>query len=165
MYKQGDHVVHATYGVCIVSEVDARLAFGGAEERSYLVLTPLGKQGGHAYVPIEREDLIRPVISRQDALSLIESIESVETDTYRDNNSRAMEDHFKKLLRENNCSSAVLVAKTMKERIREQEAKKHLPSSVYVRMFDQAEGQLKNELACALGITEDEMGEILASKL
>ena len=79
MYQLDEKVVYANYGVCIVSQVDAPMTFGGVE-RSYYVLTPTRKRGGTVYVPTDHEELMRPVMSRAEALSLIDSLASIQID-------------------------------------------------------------------------------------
>lgn len=163
MYQLEEKVVYANYGVCIVSQVDAPMTFGG-QERSYYVLTPTRKKGGTVYVPTDHEELMRPVMSRSEALSLIDSLASIQLDEYQDSNSRAVEDHFRQILRSNDCAAAAQVVKTMRARIGEQRAKKHTPSSMYTRLLDQAEHQVRSELSAALGIQEDNLNDFIAEQ-
>ena len=155
MLSLGDKVVYANYGVCIVSENDARMSMGG-KEMTYYVLLPTRERGGKVYVPLDKEDMLRPIISAAEAAALVRSMGDIEIDMFHDSNSRTVEDHFKKMLRQNDCGLAIQVAKTMRARIKEQEAKKHLPSSMYTRLLDQAEHQVRSEISAALGIPEAE---------
>ncbi len=155
MLHPGDKVVYANYGVCIVSANDALMSMGG-KEMTYYVLLPTRERGGKVYVPLDKEEMLRPIISADEAAELVSAMGSIEIDTFHDSNSRTVEDHFKKMLRKNDCSLAIQVAKTMRARIREQEAKKHLPSSMYTRLLDQAEHQVRSEISAALGIPETE---------
>lgn len=163
MYQVDEKVVYANYGVCIISQVDAPMTFGG-QERSYYILTPTRKHGSTVYVPTDHEDLMRPVMSRAEALNLIESLASIQLDDYKDNNSRAVEDHFRQILRKNDCTAAAQVVKTMRARIEEQREKKHTPSSMYTRLLDQAEHQVRSELAAALEIQEDDLDDFIAEQ-
>ena len=163
MYQLDEKVVYANYGVCIVSQVDAPMTFGGVE-RSYYVLTPTRKRGGTVYVPTDHEDLMRPVMSRAEALSLIDSLASIQIDDYKDNNSRAVEDHFRKILRTNDIAAAAQVVKTMRARIEEQREKRHTPSSMYTRLLEQAEQQVRSELSAALDIQEDNLDYFIAEQ-
>lgn len=163
MYQLDEKVVYANYGVCIVSQVDAPLTFGG-QERSYYVLTPTRKHGSTVYVPTDHEELMRPVMSRSDALNLIDSLDTIQLDDYKDNNSRAVEDHFRQILRSNDCAAAAQVVKTMRARIEEQREKRHAPSSMYTRLLEQAEHQVRSELSAALGIQEDSLDDFIAEQ-
>lgn len=154
MFYRNDKVVYANYGVCTVSETDARMSMGGIE-RTYYVLLPTRERGGTVYVPVDHEELMRPVMDRTEAIELIERYDDIEADDFTDSNSRTVEDHFKKLLRRCDCATAICVVKTMRARINEQESRKHLPSSMYTRLLDQAEHQAASELSAALGIPEN----------
>ncbi len=156
MFHKNDKVVYANYGACTVSETDASMTMGGIE-RSYYVLLPLRKRGGTVYVPVDHEELIRPVIGRSEAEALIAHYDEIEPDTFTDCNSRSVEEHFKRLLRRCDCATALCVAKTMQMRIAEQESKRHLPSSLYVRLLDQAGHQAASELSAALEVAEEEL--------
>lgn len=163
MFHCEDKVVYGNYGVCVVSKVNELMALGG-QERPYYVLTPLRERGGTVYVPTDREELIRPIMSRSEAAALLNRIGAIETDSFTNSNSHSVEDHFKQILREGSCEAAVCVARSMQERIKEQEAKKHLPSSMYTRLHDQALRQLRSELSAALEITEEELAPLLEAQ-
>lgn len=161
MFKLDEKVVYANYGVCTISQVDVPMTFGGVE-RSYYVLTPAHKRAATVYVPTDHEELMRPVMTRTEALRLIHSLSSIQVDDYKDNNSRATEDYFRKILRTNDCAAAAQVAKTMRLRIAEQREKRHAPSSMYTRLLEQAEHQVRSELSAALDIQEDTLDDFIA---
>ena len=140
MFHQFDKVVYANYGACTITETDAHVSFGGGSEKTYYVLSPSSKRGGTVYVPVDHEDLMTPVINRTEALSLIESIDLIATDDFNDANS-----------------------KTVRERITEQKRKKRLPSSMYTRLFDQANHRVLSELSAALEIEEDEVVQFIVA--
>lgn len=156
MFHRNDKVVYANYGVCTVSETDAHMLLGGVE-RTYYVLTPTRARGGTVYVPADHEELMRPIMARSDALALVEGYGDIRTDDFTDNNARTVESHFKQLLKRCDCATALCVVKTMRTRIADQERRKHLPSSMYTRLLDQASHQASSELSAALGIAEDDL--------
>lgn len=163
MFHQFDKVVYANYGACTITETDAHVSFGGGSEKTYYVLSPSSKRGGTVYVPVDHEDLMTPVINRTEALSLIESIDLFATDDFNDANSKTVEEHFKSRLRQCDCATAICVLKTMRERITEQKRKKRLPSSMYTRLFDQANHRVLSELSAALEIEEDEVVQFIVA--
>lgn len=163
MFHQFDKVVYANYGACTITETDARMSFGGGPEKTYYVLAPSFERGGTVYVPTDHEELMTPVMNRSEALSLIEGIDSIETDDFNDANSKTVEDHFRKRLRQCDCATAICVLKTMRERIAEQKKKKHLPSSTYTRLLDQANHRVLSELSAALEIEESEVVSFIAA--
>lgn len=156
MFRCEDKVVYGNYGVCTVTKTDEMMSLGGIE-RPYYVLVPLCKRGGTVYVPTDHEDLMSPIMSRDEALDVLSRVESIEPDHFCDNNSRTVDEHFKHMLRSNSCEAAICVAKSMHVRIKEQAQKKRLPSSMYTRLLDQAQRQLRSELSAALEWTEEEL--------
>lgn len=156
MFRCEDKVVYGNYGVCTVTKTNEMMSLGG-RERPYYVLAPLCKRGGTVYVPTDHEELMRPIMSREEALSILNRVESIEPDQFHDNNSRTVDEHFKHMLRTNSCEAAICVAKTMHARIKEQAQKKHLPSSMYTRLLDQAQRQLRSELSAALEMNEEDL--------
>lgn len=162
MFHKNDKVVYANYGACTVSETDVSMTCGGAE-RNYYVLLPMRKRGGTVYVPVDHEELMRPVMERTEAMALIKHYDDIEPDTFTDNNSRTVEEHFKRMLRRCDCATALCVAKTMQLRIAEQENRRHLPSSLYTRLLDQAEHQAASELSAALETTEEDLVAFIES--
>ena len=126
MFYRDDKVVYANYGVCTVSETDARMSMGGVE-RTYYVLLPTRDRGGTVYVPVDHEELMRPIMNRSEAIELVEHYDDIETDDFTDSSSRTVEDHFKKLLRRCDCATAVCVFKTMKTRSPNRQAASTFP--------------------------------------
>lgn len=163
MFHRFDKVVYANYGACTITETDAHISFDGGSEKTYYVLSPSSKRDGTVYVPMDHEDLMTPVMDRTEALSLIESIDRIVTDDFNDANSKTVEEHFKNRLRQCDCATAVCVLKTMRERITEQKRKKRLPSSMYTRLFDQANHRVLSELSAALEIEEDEVAQFIVA--
>jgi RNA polymerase-interacting CarD/CdnL/TRCF family regulator len=160
MFAVGDKVVYANYGVCIVKKNDEHMTMGGTE-RVYYVLDSTRNRGGTVYVPIDQEDHLRPVMTRDQAIETVRTADEIQEDPFKDSNSRTVEDHFRGLLHQNDMSLALCVAKTMRSRIHEQEEKRHIPSSMYTRLFDQATRQINSELAAALDMDEDEVESYL----
>lgn len=170
MFKQGDMVVYGSYGICTVSETDAPMpgmsssSSADATPRTYYVLTSQCARGGQAYVPSDREDLIRRVVDRKDAISLVDSLASLEVDTFQDKNSHTTEAYFRKLLATHDLKTSLRIAKTMRRRIREQKEADHAPSSLYVRILEEAQTQVLDELSVALDAPKEKVEEILAKK-
>ncbi len=78
MYQVGDHIVYGGEGVCRVEAV------GGAPipvrdcSKLYYTLRPI-YHDGVIYAPVDVDVLMRPVLKREEALSLISGISSLRT--------------------------------------------------------------------------------------
>ena len=76
MFQPGELLVYGSTGVCQVLSIDQRQDYvnGVKQSRLYYQLKPL-YQGGVIYTPVDNDKVVmRPVISREDAETLIDSI-------------------------------------------------------------------------------------------
>jgi CarD family transcriptional regulator len=155
-YEIGEMVVYPSLGICEVTDNAAHVDLLGKPEETYYVLSPLIERLGKAYVPVSREDTIRPILSREEALLVLEQIPSIEVDDFQDTNSRLVEDHFRQILKQNDCLQALMVAKTMQHRIAQQKNRQRGgSSSTYKRLLDEAERRAYGELSVALGVSRE----------
>lgn len=166
MFKKGDKVMYGTYGMCVVVETNAHLpsarpASPGEPEQTYYVLAAESQRGGRAYVPKDREGLIRRAVTKDEARGLLDGFSLMEPDLFEDKNIHAVEDHFRAILRQHDCREALRVILTMRMRIGSQQAAGHKPSEVYLRLLKDAESQVCGELAFALGVSEDDVEMLL----
>lgn len=166
MFNKGDKVMYGNYGMCVVVDTDAHLssarpAAPGEAEPTYYVLAAESARGGRAYVPKDRENLIRKALNKDEAAGLLEGYSAIEPDLFEDKNIHAVEDHFRAILRQHDCRSALQVISTMRMRIDSQRAAGHKPSEVYVRLLKDAEAQAFGELSFALGVPEDDVEALL----
>lgn len=156
-------VMYGCYGVCRVAQVDARME--GTEGRRYYILEPGSQRKGRVFLPMDHEELVRPLLSREEVLSLIDSSNSIEIDAFRDNNQRLVEEHFKKLLKTKDQACAIQVAKTMHAHIKEQTDRGASPSATYMRLLEQAESQVEGEFSEVLGISCEEVHALIAERM
>ena len=76
MYKEGDHVVYGSHGVCAVSELK-QMAFG-SEHKDYYVLSPINDRRSTIYVPVDSENLVgqmKKVLTKEEIDELLYSVE------------------------------------------------------------------------------------------
>ena len=167
MFKCGDKVIYKSFGVCTIEQMDYTMeSFGSkksdAPARKYFVLKSESARGGQAFVPADKaEELIRPVIDRDDAINLAQQLEKSEPEDYIDKNMHTTDQHFREELAQHDCLVTMRVARTMEHRIAEQEATRHKPSGLYVRLLDTARNQVREEYAASLGISVEEAEQYL----
>ena len=151
MYGIGEHVIHPGQGVCTVV---------GFKEDGPQPMMILEAKKGHARTrmlyPLSQEDRLHPCISADEAKSLINGYDKLECDDFTERNSSLEEAYFKQQLKLG-APETVRVAKTMRHRIRDAEARDKKPSSYYARVLKEARRRSLEELAIALGIEEDEV--------
>lgn len=155
MFSIGEHVIHPGQGVCTVT---------GFDEDTPTPMIILECKQGHAKTrmkyPLSQSDRLHPAISREDAENLIEHYEDLECDPFTERNSSLEETHFKQLIKEG-APETVRVAKTMRQRIRQAERQAKKPSSYYARVFKEARRRSLEELAVAIGCSEEDIAQRL----
>lgn len=165
-FSCGDHVMYANYGVCEIVAVEQRPDFHDPDKIiNYYSLKPLNERLGKVLLPESRLDALRPTVSKQEALDLIDNVKIISIDAFTDKSHKAIEDHFRTLLRSNNIEDVICVVKSMHSRIMEQtECGKH-PSTSYLRLEKEARKRFHSELAYALAIEEDDVEDFIKSRI
>lgn len=148
MFSIGEHIIHPGQGVCTVT---------GFED-SPAPMIVLEARSGHARTtlkyPIAQVDRLHPCIGREDAERLISTYAELECDPYTEHNSSLEESYFKRQLKLG-APETLRVAKTMRRRIHDAEARAKKPSSYYARVLKEARRRSIEELAVALDVTEE----------
>lgn len=156
MFRIGEHVIHPGQGVCTVT---------GIEEDATPPMIILECKQGHTKTrmqyPLAQSDRLHATISREVAEDLIENYADIECDTFTERNSSLEESYFKKLIKEG-APATVRVAKTMRYRIRDAERRAKKPSTYYARVLKEAHRRSVEELAVAIGVSEEDIEERLA---
>lgn len=156
MFSIGEHVIHPGQGVCTVT---------GFDEDAPTPMIILECKQGHAKTrmmyPLAQSDRLHLAISREEAENLIEHYGDLECDPFTERNSSLEESYFKKLIKEG-APATVRVAKTMRYRIRDAERRAKKPSSYYARVLKEAHHRSVEELAVAIGVSEEDIEERLA---
>ena len=156
MFRIGENVIHPGQGVCTVV---------GIEEDAPTPMIILECKQGHAKTrlqyPLSQSGRLHATVSREEAEDLIENYASIECDPFTERNSSLEETYFKKLIKEG-APATVRVAKTMRFRIRDAERRAKKPSSYYARVLKEAHKRSVEELAVAIGVSEEAVEERLA---
>lgn len=148
MFSIGEHIIHPGQGVCTV------MGF----EDSPAPMIVLEARSGHARTmlkyPVAQAGRLHPCIAREDAERLISSYAELECDPYTERNSSLEESYFKRQLKLG-APETMRVAKTMRRRIHDAEARAKKPSSYYARVLKEARRRTIEEFAVALDVTEE----------
>ena len=151
MYSIGQHVIHPGQGVCTVT---------GFQDDGPAPMIVLECKQGHARTrmlyPLSQSDRLHPAISGEEAERMIEGYRSLECDDFTERNSSLEETHFKQLIK-HGMPDTLRVAKTMRHRIREAERRAKKPSSYYARVLKEAHRRSMEEIAAAMGMTEEDV--------
>ena len=121
MFQAGDVIVCGTHGVCRVEKVGPLSSAVADRDRLYYTLKPLYERGSVVFKPVDNEKMvIRPVISREEALRLIDGIRDAEALGIEDERKR--EENYKTALKSCRAEELVKMIKTINARKRSRAA-------------------------------------------
>ena len=165
MYQTGELILYGGTGVCRVTDIVARKFSRTEPEKLYYVLTPL-YQTGTITTPVDNGKVFtRPVISRDEALSLIDSIPGIEAEAYHNQNLQQLENHYKHELESHDCRDLLRLTMSTYRKKQEREQAKLKFGAVDRRYMERAENLLFGELAVALDIEKDSVQSFIEDRL
>lgn len=165
MFQPGDLVVYSTTGVCRVEAVTTPDMHGTDRNKAYYQLKPL-QQDGLIYTPVDNPKVsIRSVISREEALTLIEQIPSIHAEACRAPTLQALAQHYQTAIRCGNCLDLIKMLMSIHIKQQQAEAQNRRLGMVDERYMKQAERLLHGELAAALEIPFDEVPSFISQHI
>ncbi len=165
MFQTGDYMIYGNNGVCKVESVGTIDTIPGIpKDKLYYTLKPLYIKGSTIYTAVDNKKvLIRPLISKESALQLIDKIEEIETLWIT--NEKQREEVYKQELATCDCEELIKIIKTVYQRmqVRMSEGKKVTNSDR--KYFKIAQDSLYGELAVVLGIEKEEVESFITEKM
>lgn len=155
MFEIGELIIYGGNGVCRVEKIGPIDTGMGTKGRMYYTLNPLKNKDSRIFTPVDNEKVImRPTMTKEDALSLIDQIQNVETLWIGDE--RRRETEYKEAVRKCDCREYVKIIKTIYLRKEARLADGKKVTAVDERYYAIAEENLYGELAVALGMDRDQ---------
>ena len=156
MFQPGELLVYGTTGVCRVEEIATPDLTRADRGRRYYLLRPL-HQDGVIYAPVDSGKVaIRPVISREEAETLIDLIPSVRAEVCHAPTMQALAQHYQSAVRSHNCRELLELTMSI--------YRKRRLGMVDERYMKQAERLLYGELSAALDIPYEEVQPYIARR-
>ena len=79
MFNIGEYIVYGNKGVCEVADVSKMSMSAMDKDKLYYTLVPIYARGSKIYSPVDNTKVvIRPVITHDEALELIDNIPDIE---------------------------------------------------------------------------------------
>jgi len=165
-YTVGDAVVYGGSGVCEIDDI-RDISFYHERPKKYYVLKPMFvKQSSTVYVPFDNEKLtakIQPVISKDEAIELIECIGNDDSVWIDDRNQR--KDHFNDLL-SNGTRKQIIDLISMITRHRDTLAEEGKVLNMQdEKILAEAERRMNAEFAVALDMRPDEVIDYITDRM
>ena len=161
MFQIGDKIVYSVYGICRISDIVEKEV--GDVKRKYYELAPLSDGRSTIFTPVDSTKvLLRPVISKNQAIELLENSDSVDME-WPDNVWKRNQE-FKSItqnadLQENISLYKLLVSR--KQELTESGKKMIIQDS---KMLDLVSKLVFAELKEVFGVENDEIEKMMCEK-
>jgi len=160
MFSVGDKIIYGENGVCTVEKIAPLDMYGASADKLYYHLSPLIGTGTY-FAPVDSNAFMRPVISREEAEALIDSMESIEPAICTDTRFNHVDAFYKELFKQHSCEALVAIVKGLKGRMSDKKTKSSRAESTMKRAKDILHG----ELSIALGIDVAEVENYISARL
>lgn len=164
MFEIGDLIIYGSNGVCKILDCGKLDSSCAAKDKVYYTIEPYYTSGTKIYTPVDNDKVImRPVMTKDEAMELIDEIEKIECLWITDEKRR--ENEYKDTVKKCDCKELVKIIKTiyLRKQSRLAEGKKITASDE--KYFRIAEESLYGELAVSLDMTKDETKEFIINRV
>ncbi len=164
MYSIGERIVYGSVGVCEVVAIGKLDIPGAKKDVDYYTLSPL-YDSSKVFAPVNTSVFTRPVLTREEALELIDRIPSVEGVIFENSNPRVLNEHYQGYLKSGDCMDLVRVIRAVYAKAIHAKERGRKLGQVDMRNMKKAEDMLHNELAVALGLAPCEVRGFIADRI
>ncbi|MFV0399997.1 MAG: CarD family transcriptional regulator [Oscillospiraceae bacterium] len=165
MYQVGDIVVYGNTGVCRITEISEQKIPGSVERKPYYTLSACHQQCV-IHTPVDNPKvLMRPIISKDEAERLIDSLPSLQTTPCQGKASGELAEQYRQTIRSNSCADLLVLTKSLYAKKIALEGQKRKYGSVDERYMRRAEELLFGELSMALDIDLEEVASYISSRV
>jgi len=164
MFDVGDYIVYGVNGVCKVEKVGTVSVAGISKDKMYYTLVPVYSKGSKVFTPTDNQKVVmRSVISREEALTLVDSINEIEM--IREQDDRMQEVKYKESLKKCDCKECIRIIKTLylKKQTRIAEGKKITAGDE--KYLHIAEENLYGELAIPLEMEKNDVEAFISARV
>lgn len=162
MFEIGQYIIYGSTGVCEIEDIrDERIS---GEKKSYYILKPVYISGSKIYAPVGvSEGRMRALITKDEAMALIDSMPDEETIWIEDDSAR--KEKYTEIVKSSNRTELSCMLKTLHRKQKEKLAggrKFHIADE---RIMKDGEKILFEELAIVLDIAPDEVLTFIREEL
>lgn len=161
-YKKDQYVVHNGFQICRIGDV-VKKSFDGVGEKEYYILLPIDAKSTY-YVPADRlPESVRPVLTKEQLLDLIDSLADSESEWIADRNARKRA--FSDALKSGDYKRIIpLMNGIYSEKTKRESSGKKLFSEDK-KNFESARTLLHSEIAFTFGIEAGEAEEYIQNRI
>lgn len=162
MFKVGDYIVCGHNGVCKVERIG--VLEKSSDGRLFYTLSPLEDKTAHIFTPVDNVKMtMRPVMTKQEALQLVESMGDLSSLAFSENDKK--ENTYKAVLKRCDPEELARLIKTIYERkrVRRLSGKKEMVTDA--KYYKLAKKQLYGEIAAALSVETDQVQYLIKEQI
>lgn len=164
MFKVNQLVVYENSGVCRVEKIE-EAPFPSGPKTCY-ILKPVYTKEGTIYSPVNNPNVVmRPVITKEEAMDLIHSIPETEVQTFEGLRASELEGKYRDAARSQQCHDLIPLAMAIYKKSRNARKAGKKVSEVDDRFLKRLNDQIDGELAIALGIGKEDVQEFIAREV
>lgn len=141
MFSVGEKIIYGENGVCTVEQIAPLPMSGASKDKMYYHLTPYVGSGKY-YAPVDSGAYMRPVMSRDEALALIDSMPGIEPAVCNDSRFNHVDAFYKDLFKQHSNEALVAVIKGLRCRMAERKTKSSRAEATMKRAKDILHGEL-----------------------
>ena len=161
MFSPGQLVVYGGEGVCRVEQIGPVNIRGVDKEKIYYTLQPLYREG-QVFTPVDTRVMIRPVISRDEAVKLMDALADVPAEEpAAAGNARMLKEYYHEVVTSYDCIRQAGLIRMIAARRHRALCSGKKPSQMDERYLKRAQEQLYGELAAALKTERSRIAEEL----
>jgi CarD family transcriptional regulator len=164
MFKRGDLILYGNTGVCRVKDIGTKDMPGAVKNQLYYTLEPL-YQAGVIYTPVDCKVFMRPIISKDEANRLIDTIPAQEAEIFHSRVLSELSTHYEDCLKTHDCADLIEMTKSLYAKKQSVLSQKRKFGAVDDRFMRRAEDLLFGELAAALGIERGEVTSYISTRI
>lgn len=165
MFQTGDYIIYGNNGVCQVESVGTiDMIPGIPKDKIYYTLKPIYIKGSTIYTPVDNQKvLIRPLISKEEAMELIDGVEEIETLWV--SNEKQREEVYKEALVTCDCRELIKIIKTVYQRMQSRLAEGKKITNNDRKYFKIASDSLYGELAIVLNMEKEKVEDFIVERM
>ena len=164
MYQIGDRIIYGSNGVCQIEEIKMIEVPHTDEEKAYYIIKPI-YQECRISVPVDTKMFMRPIISREEALALIDGIPQVDAQPYYNTALRQLQDYYEKKIGTHSCADLIELTISLHRKKEQVLAQKRKFGAIDERYMKRAEDLLFGELSVVLEIPKNEVRQFISNRL
>ncbi len=164
MFQKGDYIIYRNTGVCQVAEIGVPENFPITEGTLYYFLVPM-RGSGTIYIPVNSPVFMRPVITREQAVTLISSIPELSPLPIQCKDQKALVESYKSMVQTHDCVTLLQLIMSIHQKSSELTEKGKSLGKIDMQYKKQAEEMLHEELSIVLDIPYEDIPSYIRQQL